>query len=45
MIMVTHNEEIARMADRIVRIKDGVVLVLRKMNILVLRMSWNGKGA
>jgi len=25
MIMVTHNEEIAKMADRVVRIKDGLV--------------------
>lgn len=30
MIMVTHNEEIARMADRIVRIKDGVVFSIKE---------------
>ena len=26
MIMITHNEEIAQMADRIIRIEDGRVI-------------------
>ena len=26
MVMITHNEEIARMADRIVRIEDGRIV-------------------
>ena len=26
MIMITHNEEIAQMADRIIRIEDGHVI-------------------
>ena len=25
LIMITHNEEIAQMADRIIRIEDGIV--------------------
>ena len=27
MIMITHNEEIAQLADRIIRIEDGKVAV------------------
>ena len=27
MIMITHNEEIAQLADRIIRIEDGKVFV------------------
>ena len=27
MVMITHNEEIAQMADRIIRIEDGRIVV------------------
>ena len=27
MVMITHNEEIAQLADRIIRIEDGKVVV------------------
>ena len=28
-VMITHNEEIAQMADRIIRIEDGCIVVRR----------------
>ena len=38
MVMITHNEEIAQMADRIVRIEDGRIVARYRC-----KMEWTRK--
>ena len=43
--MVTHNDAIRLMADRVVRLRDGAIRSNETNAIKVPRRTWNGKGA
>lgn len=42
-IIVTHNDAIKNMADRVITLRDGQVRKIIKMSIRFLQMIWNGR--
>ena len=42
-VMVTHNDAIKNMADRVVKLRDGMIRKITVMSINFLQVSWNGK--